>query len=235
MTQSLADPSPFPEQRYTEFVDLCRWDSLQRFPQLRSLWFALACISWPTLVCAGWFAMTQYEMTAGESAQAPKTWPVNAGLSRPKDLPALLLFAHPQCPCTRASVEQLSRIVAASSRRVHPYAIFLQPAGFSEVWTHSSTWNRAAAIPGVTVLPDRSGQIAAAFGAKTSGQSLLFDLKGNLVFTGGITASRGHDGDNMGSQAVLLFLISGKLMNVHTPVFGCSLVTLPEQSPERRL
>ena len=36
------------------------------------------------------------------------------------------------------------------------------------------------------------------FGAETSGQTLLYDRDGRLLFSGGTTGSRGHDGDNAG-------------------------------------
>jgi hypothetical protein len=43
------------------------------------------------------------------------------------------------------------------------------------------------------------------------------------LFKGGITASRGHSGDNLGRDAVIDLVTSGVASASSTPVFGCSL------------
>ncbi len=72
-----------------------------------------------------------------------------------------------------------------------------------------------------------AGQEAKLFGAKTSGDVLLFGANGKLIFAGGITASRGHEGDNPGADAMLKALGESRRNKVTTttatPVFGCSL------------
>ncbi len=57
------------------------------------------------------------------------------------------------------------------------------------------------------MLRDDDGAEAKRFGAETSGQTLLYDERGTLAFSGGITGSRGHAGDNAG-RASLLALIN---------------------------
>lgn len=109
----------------------------------------------------------------------------------------------------------------------HPpkaYVLLLQPEGYPESWTLTELWDQAKAIPGVTAVLDRGGSLARAFDAKTSGQVFLFRPDGALAFAGGITASRGHDGESRGLHAVEDFLLDGKMQTGHTPVFGCSLV-----------
>ncbi|HUR59158.1 MAG TPA: hypothetical protein VM029_15690, partial [Opitutaceae bacterium] len=91
-------------------------------------------------------------------------------------------------------------------------------------WPHTDLWRRAAAIPGVKVLTDVDGRAAARFGAVTSGQALLFDTAGRLLFSGGITGARGHQGDNAGRRAVVARVFGRETAPAHTPVFGCSLV-----------
>jgi hypothetical protein len=59
------------------------------------------------------------------------------------------------------------------------------------------------------------------FGARVSGEVYLFQTDGQLVFHGGITAGRGHAGDNLGRSAVESFLREGVLPPETTPVFGC--------------
>jgi hypothetical protein len=85
---------------------------------------------------------------------------------------------------------------------------------------------------------DEDGAEAARFGAATSGQVLVYGRDGALVFSGGITAARGHFGDNEGSKAIAHFVAdprpaaevrerspadasAGNL--ARTPVFGCPI------------
>ena len=49
-------------------------------------------------------------------------------------------------------------------------------------------------MPGVRVFEDPEATTARLFGARVSGQVLLYDAGGKLLFNGGITAFRGHPG-----------------------------------------
>lgn len=81
----------------------------------------------------------------------------------------------------------------------------------------------AASIPGVRLIADPRGALARSFGAATSGQTILYAANGDLAFSGGITASRGHEGDSDGAEALLAFLGGRQPKRRSTPVFGCSL------------
>ena len=61
------------------------------------------------------------------------------------------------------------------------------------------------------------------FGALASGQTMFYDADGTLQFSGGITASRGHSGDNAGRSTITALLFNGKSAVRSTPVFGCYL------------
>src|SRR5205823_1742118 len=91
-------------------------------------------------------------------------------------------------------------------------------------WEKTDLYQRAAAMPGVKIAIDEDGREARLFRAATSGYTLLYDANGGLLFTGGITAARGHEGDSAGQQA-LFHLLSGRATKrIDTPVFGCSLL-----------
>jgi len=54
---------------------------------------------------------------------------------------------------------------------------------------------------------------------------LLYDISGRLVFDGGITSARGHQGDNAGRSAISALLTGQHDVVVRaTPVFGCLIV-----------
>ncbi|MBV9470625.1 MAG: hypothetical protein JOZ57_15405 [Abitibacteriaceae bacterium] len=107
--------------------------------------------------------------------------------------------------------------------KVTAYVLFFKPKGFADTWAKTDLWQSAAAIPGVTVMCDEDNQEAQRFHAETSGQTMLFDNAGHLLFSGGITGSRGHFGDNVGLSNIESLLTSGKAERNKTLVFGCSL------------
>jgi hypothetical protein len=99
----------------------------------------------------------------------------------------------------------------------------VKPAGVGPDWEKGGLWQAAQAVPGVTVTTDEGGKEARLFSAATSGQVLLFDSAGKELFAGGITGSRGHQGDNAGRSRVLELIAKGTADLPHSPVFGCEL------------
>lgn len=72
-------------------------------------------------------------------------------------------------------------------------------------------------------MDDKGGIKAARFGAVVSGQSMLFDRDGQLLFNGGITIARGHTGESPGRVAIVSLVTTGKSARNAAPVFGCTL------------
>ncbi|MFN0022108.1 MAG: hypothetical protein ACKVP0_27995 [Pirellulaceae bacterium] len=102
---------------------------------------------------------------------------------------------------------------------------FVQPPGTNTDWAHTDIWQAAAAIPGVAVALDHHGLEARRFGARTSGEAFLYDSAGRLVFQGGITPARGHEGDSAGKTAIARW-IAAPPAEARAPVFGCPLLDL---------
>lgn len=132
------------------------------------------------------------------------------------------MLAHPHCPCTRASIGELAKLMAHAQSRVTAYAMFVKPPDSSEDWEQTDLLQSAAEIPGVNVVVD-DGVEAERFHAETSGETVLYDAEGHLLFSGGITGSRGHSGDNAGGSAILFLLNGGEVERTKTSVFGCPL------------
>jgi len=192
-----------------------------RIPFLLKVALCLCVLS----VLVGGVFLFRYETTAGQAGNTPQRWPANIGIAPAPNGYTLLLFAHPHCPCTRASLEELNRLLAKSPGNVMTHVLFLQPEGTTEDWMKTDLRQKASAIPGVIVHDDAGGRMAREFGADTSGYVVLYDSRGQLLFKGGITSARGHAGDNIGESAIVL-LLSGKIpQRNQTPVFGCSIET----------
>ena len=79
-------------------------------------------------------------------------------------------------------------------------------------------------IPGLRVIRDQGGSEARRFAIEGSGHVLLYAPFREVAFQGGITGSRGHEGDNVGRSAIVSFILDGHSPVSHTPVFGCSLL-----------
>ena len=201
---------------------------------IKSYGLLLLVAVWILLVGGGMKILANYQNAPGQTAHAQTDWPAQSRFSRSTNSPTLVMFAHPQCPCTRASLSELARIMAQCDGKLAARVVFLKPSGMSETWLHSDSWGAAAAIPGVQVERDEKGVLANEFDAKTSGQVLVYDVTGRLVFSGGITDSRGHEGDNAGSEAIVSLVSTGRAKNARTPVFGCAIFTPAEKSLAHR-
>jgi hypothetical protein len=190
-----------------------------------------ACLLWLGAAGFGFHLAVQYQARAGERAAPTQTWPEGVALERDPLRPTLVLAAHPHCPCTRATLRELERIAARCRDRARMQVLFYADPELGADWEQGDLWRLASAIPGVEVVSDPLGATAARFGARTSGQVFLFDRQGQLVFEGGITAGRGHEGANDGAQAVLERLLEGRAEVESTPVFGCGLSSEEEARP----
>ena len=179
---------------------------------------------WIALIGSGEYVLLNYEKTPGDLRNAPLQWPSETAIERRPDRMTLLMFVHPHCPCTRASMEELAVLMTRCQGRLLTNVLFLKPKDFSEDWTQTDIRRSAATIPDVKIKIDDEGREAERFKASTSGQVLLYDTNGRLLFSGGITASRGHSGDNDGREAIESFVLRGQAKTTKTPVFGCSLV-----------
>ena len=185
-------------------------------------WLGLG-IVWVLTLVPGFALLWAYKMKAGEAAGAPASWPMGTRIARNRDRATLVLFAHPQCPCTRASLAELARLMTRFEGRLGANVVFLRPRDVSGDWDSSDLWRRASTIPGVTIVRDDDGVEAARFGASTSGATVLYDVEGRLLFSGGITSARGHEGDSAGLQRISSLLRTGKADRPDAPVYGCSM------------
>ena len=183
----------------------------------------LLALVWLAGIVTAMAAIVRYANTPGPAGEVPTHWPAASRIVLDAEQPTLILFAHPHCPCTRASVGELAQLMADCRGRLRAQVWFVKPGGTGPDWTNTDLWASAARIPDVTVHCDEAGAEAQRFGADTSGQTVLYDARGNLQFQGGITVARGHFGDNAG-RSVLTALAHDRLaVTIHTPVFGCPL------------
>ena len=179
---------------------------------------------WAVAVGVGLTQLWAYENTPGVAAVAPAEWPGGSRLPRPTDRAALVVLLHPQCSCSHATITELATLQAHVDGALDTYVLMYSPAGASLDWVRSPLWHKAAAIDSALVIADADGAEARLFGGATSGQTLLYDRDGRLRFAGGITASRGHEGDNTGRAAIEGILAGEQARHPATFVFGCAIL-----------
>lgn len=194
-----------------------------RPPQRRSRWIVPMLLLWGIGVAAGNVILAAYSLRGGKIEAGPEQWPSTAWVEREPGTWRLLMFAHPRCPCTRASISELARLLTNLRRPIDVSVHFFRPEFEADAWARTDLWDSAAAIPGVQVASDPGGRVAELFGAATSGFVCLYDADGALAFRGGITAARGHEGQNAGEDAIFS-LVHGRGDAPRTcNVYGCPL------------
>jgi hypothetical protein len=192
-------------------------------PARRPVWLWAAAALWLAGAVSGLWVLWIYDNTPGMAATTPARWPADTSIARSLEQPTLVLLAHPQCSCTRASLGELAEVLGRARSAPKTYVVFLKPSSFGDDWEKTDLWRTASALPNVTLVRDDDGHEARHFGAVTSGQTLLYDAEGELLFSGGITGARGHAGDNAGRAALLALLDRKEPSRTSTSVFGCSL------------
>ena len=199
-----------------------------RTPSPRSALLAAALIAWTGCVGLGWWAAADYGFAtvADATSAVPGEWPSDSMIERAVDGPTLLVFLHPRCPCSQATISELERLVAATPAVELPAIriVASAPAGAGDEWWASPLVARACQLPGAHLVRDADGQEANRFGARVSGTTLLFNQTGALIYAGGVTIGRGHEGASTGLAAVARLLRNPSSREIAVPPFGCELV-----------
>jgi hypothetical protein len=189
------------------------------------LWILLG-VLWLGSIGVGGARLWTYKTTPGAAADHQPVWPAASRIPRDGARPTLVMMAHPQCSCTRASVGELENLMQRLRGRMAARVVFVVPRGAARSWTESDTWRTVRSTPGVTSWLDEGGIEAARFGARTSGQVFLFAVDGRLLFSGGITPLRGHLGDSAGQEKIVSLVTTGRAdgaAGATSRVFGCAL------------
>lgn len=168
------------------------------------------------LLCVGTFiGLAAYQSEAGPAAHAAASWPETSRLPVPRRATALL-FLHPECGCSRATLAELQRLRPMVGRPHDLWVVFSAPGDALRA--------RVEGLREVRIVEDPEAVEARRFGATTSGHFFVFEAGGRLCFHGGITGARGHEGANAGSRLATRAL-GGKGGDsvASTTVFGCPL------------
>ncbi|HSI82491.1 MAG: RedB protein [Candidatus Methylacidiphilales bacterium] len=186
------------------------------------VWIVL--LVWGGLMVAGFIGLERYSSAPGAAGKRVDHWPVESGITRPTDGQCtVVLSLHPLCPCTAATLDELQQVLNSKLPPFHLRVLRMIPSSVPSEWKDKPVPDWLAAYPGVQVKEDTDAVISDAFGLTTSGHIAFYRADGTLAFKGGITASRGHRGENLGAET-LRALLQGKTPPAEaTSVYGCSL------------
>lgn len=185
---------------------------------------------WCTGIAFGFTLLVDHGAKPSLQSPSPQQWPSDVEIQRATNVSTLLFFIHPQCPCTFASLAELERLVAQSDSSLQTILILNCPTEKLDEWMQTAVAKRAKGIPGARIFVDIDGKLSANFKASISGQCLLYAPSGQLLFQGGLTASRAHEGENLG-QTILFHMLADREprdLENHEPqvvaVYGCELI-----------
>lgn len=198
------------------------------------IFITMGIILWLAAIGYGLVYLGRYETTPGAKPDSPPGKFPSLSLIVPEKTGAtLIFFAHPKCPCSRASMSELARLIPEVGSRMAVYVILSKPPGSPADWENTDLRSSAERIPGVKFIVDENEVETDIFGVRTSGTALLYDADGNLRFQGGITRSRGMEGDNAGRSAIAALVNSNFSDYSETTVYGCPLQNLPDDQMVR--
>lgn len=179
--------------------------------------------AWLLLAAAGFAVLFRYGATPGDAPAEVVQRPEAPELRWSTTGTTLVMFVHPLCGCTRASIHNLASILADSETVPTVNVVFTAPRKEFAAWSDTPLVRLAAELPGVHLVWDLDGKLTEKFHAQTSGWTMLFDEQGKTLFQGGITDSRGQEGCNTGSMLLHDRLANVSCKSAAYPVFGCPI------------
>lgn len=179
---------------------------------------------WAACVVTGLGLLGAYAAQPGTSLDTPEPWPAGSGLAPPEGTGTILVFIHPRCACSRATLTELARVVERTPARERVVGILAAPPAVDDDWFRTTIASTLKGIASEPVVLDTDARLADLFGARTSGHVIAYSPSGSLLFSGGITGARGHEGDNHGASALLRALAGDPGATPRLPVLGCGLL-----------
>lgn len=191
-------------------------------------------LPWMLCVVGGFVTLWVHAARQGSLGGPISQWPAESTLPLHADLPTLVVFIHPECPCSRATLDHLRPLAERGDTSIvlvtmtPPVSESTLPRG---VGCHQQIASLAESL-NVVRIDDVGGGEAKRFEVTTSGTCFLFTPDSRSVFQGGVTSGRGHRGANAGLR-MMSDRIGGKSHSAAAhPVFGCSLENeTPSESP----
>jgi hypothetical protein len=157
----------------------------------------------------------RYDATPAAAHVVNNRWPSASAILPDNKRPMMIMAVHPQCSCTQASLHELERMLPRMDNKARIVVLLLGKTG--------NRYEDVVAGMHLEYLHDTSGNEARKFGLTTSGEVAIYAPGGTLLYTGGITGARAHEGDNSGEDAAIAAVTGERNSKKQAPVYGCEL------------
>ncbi|MGV3486592.1 MAG: hypothetical protein ACO1RT_19395 [Planctomycetaceae bacterium] len=189
---------------------------------LQRLAFMSSAVVWLTVIIGCVYWLFDHSYRPAQIGEVVAEWPRESSLNQGASGFRLVMFAHPCCPCTAASLSELDELLRRAPKGTTAIVAFTTQGLSQEDLSLGENLRIARSLKNVSIHMD-DGTEAEAFGASVSGEVLAFDELGRRVFRGGLTSARGHRGESP-ARSLLQQLLCGQIHTAcETPVFGCRL------------
>jgi len=173
--------------------------------------------------------MVRYESEPGPAQNAPANWPADSALGGFSGRHTVLVFLHPFCTCSEATLSELDRFLtwnaAPAANGELDVTVVISLAGkLDPSDRESAIVKRVQSTKQAKVFFDHGGVETRRFGAETSGFVAAYGPDGRLQFAGGITGGRGVTGENSSLRALQSAIWNRQPASFARLVFGCSLL-----------
>src|SRR6185436_9828863 len=118
---------------------------------------ALAAAIWLIAIGTVMLLIMRYGASPGTTGSAPRRWPDESALAMSANKPTLLLFVHPRCPCSSATLGELERALAECVCALDTSIIFVKPECAPKDWEDTALWRRARVIRSANAIVDANG------------------------------------------------------------------------------
>src|SRR4026208_322142 len=104
---------------------------------IRSAWL-LAVLLWLGLVAFGYSKLLRYSFTEGGLAQAPRNLPASLAPTPASKRSPMFLALHPRCPCSRATVREMAKILSRAADTVDVTVLVYMPGAPPQHWMQNA-------------------------------------------------------------------------------------------------
>src|SRR5262245_44591735 len=95
---------------------------------------------WLSSIVVALALIAKYSNAPGRSGAIPQHWPAQSLIVPDSKRPTLIMFAHPHCPCTRASLGELDALMARCRGQFSTHVVFVKPAGLTDDLSKTELW-----------------------------------------------------------------------------------------------
>jgi len=141
-------------------------DSRGRSRTLRRCFTWSLVAAWSAAAAAGMGLLAAYANNPGKWSPAPSV--IGHSDQATSAGHRLYMFLHPRCPCSVASVNELTRIMSRCAGQLDATVYFVRPESEPADWENGTLRNLVSSIPGVKLISDVGGSVAGQFHATFS-------------------------------------------------------------------